>query len=80
MIINKSGIAIRTEVSQFRQMNRATQGVRLITLKGKDAIAAVAKVPGDDQDVEDAAETAEIPEGTAQVEGGTGVAQDDSEE
>ncbi len=45
MIINKSGIAIRMEVSpHLRVMGRATQGVKLINLKGKDAIAAVAKV------------------------------------
>ncbi|GAA4304500.1 DNA gyrase subunit A [Aestuariibaculum suncheonense] len=44
MIINKSGIAIRLEVSNLRVMGRATQGVKLISLKGKDSIAAVAKV------------------------------------
>jgi DNA gyrase subunit A len=44
MIINKSGIAIRMDVSEIRVMGRATQGVRLINLKGKDTIAAVAKV------------------------------------
>ena len=44
MIINKSGIAIRMDVSEMRVMGRATQGVRLINLKGKDEIAAVAKI------------------------------------
>ncbi len=44
MIINKSGIAIRMEVEEMRVMGRATQGVRLINLKGKDEIAAVAKI------------------------------------
>ncbi|SFW46278.1 DNA gyrase subunit A [Sinomicrobium oceani] len=44
MIINKSGIAIRLKVSDLRVMGRATQGVRLISIKGKDSIAAVAKV------------------------------------
>ncbi|MGS2739359.1 DNA gyrase subunit A [Sinomicrobium sp. M5D2P17] len=44
MIINKSGIAIRLKVSDLRVMGRATQGVRLINIKGKDSIAAVAKV------------------------------------
>ena len=34
MIINKSGIAIRMEVSSLRVMGRATQGVKLINLKG----------------------------------------------
>ncbi len=52
MIINKSGIAIRLKVSGLRVMGRATQGVRLINLKGKDGIAAVAKIAGggDDED------------------------------
>jgi DNA gyrase subunit A len=45
MIINKSGIAIRLVVEGMRVMGRATQGVKLINLKGKDQIAAVAKVP-----------------------------------
>ncbi len=44
MIINKSGIAIRLKVSDLRVMGRATQGVRLINIKGNDSIAAVAKV------------------------------------
>ncbi len=45
MIINRSGIAIRMVVENMRVMGRATQGVKLINLKGKDQIAAVAKVP-----------------------------------
>tara|TARA_B110000971_G_C19994574_1_gene493651 strand:- start:1003 stop:1701 length:699 start_codon:yes stop_codon:yes gene_type:complete len=44
MIINKSGIAIRLAVENLRVMGRATQGVKLINLKAKDSIAAVAKV------------------------------------
>jgi len=44
MIINKSGIAIRLAVENMRVMGRATQGVKLINIKGKDSIAAVAKV------------------------------------
>jgi DNA gyrase subunit A len=51
MIINKSGIAIRMEVSSLRVMGRATQGVKLINLKDSDSIAAVAKVVNDDEDV-----------------------------
>jgi DNA gyrase subunit A len=35
-------------------MGRATQGVKLINLKGKDSIAAVAKVMHDEEDVENA--------------------------
>ena len=50
MIINKSGIAIRMHVADLRTQGRATQGVKLINLKGKDQIAAVAKVESDDED------------------------------
>ena len=53
MIINKSGIAIRMEVSGLRVMGRATQGVKLINLKADDRIAAVAKVMKDDDKIED---------------------------
>jgi DNA gyrase subunit A len=52
MIINKSGIAIRMAVADLRVMGRATQGVKLINLKGSDSIAAVAKVMKDDEDPE----------------------------
>ena len=53
MIINKSGIAIRMAVADLRVMGRATQGVKLIQLKGNDSIAAVAKTMKDDDDIED---------------------------
>ena len=61
MIINKSGITIRTAVSDLRQMGRATQGVRIIKLKESDSIAAVAKVPAyNEEDVLDSeSETSE---------------------
>jgi len=49
MIINKSGLTIRMKVSDLRVMGRATQGVRLINIKGKDSIAAVAKVMREDE-------------------------------
>ncbi|MEN8121416.1 MAG: DNA gyrase subunit A [Bacteroidota bacterium] len=44
MIINRSGLTIRVAVSSIRVSARATQGVKLINIKGKDSIAAVAKV------------------------------------
>ena len=44
MIINRSGLTIRVAVSTIRVSGRATQGVKLINIKGKDSIAAVAKV------------------------------------
>jgi len=53
MIINKSGVAIRTGVKEMRVMGRATQGVRLINLKKGDGIAAVAKVAYEEEDVDD---------------------------
>ena len=56
MIINKSGIAIRSSVESLRVMGRATQGVKLINLKGSDSIAAVAKVMNEEEDVEEVAE------------------------
>ncbi len=54
MIINKSGLTIRMRVSDLRVMGRATQGVRLINIKGNDSIAAVAKVVReDDQEIDE---------------------------
>ena len=53
MIIKKSGVAIRLEVEKMRVMGRATQGVRLITLKSNDFIAAVAKVNKDEDEEEE---------------------------
>lgn len=50
MIINKSGLTIRMKVSDLRVMGRATQGVRLINIKGNDSIAAVAKVMREEED------------------------------
>ncbi|MEM0940022.1 MAG: DNA gyrase subunit A [Bacteroidota bacterium] len=44
MIINKSGIAIRTSIDNLRVMGRATQGVKLIKLNENDEISAVEKI------------------------------------
>ncbi|MBZ9626886.1 DNA gyrase subunit A [Psychroflexus sp. CAK1W] len=60
MIIKKSGVAIRMSVSDIRTMGRSTQGVRLISLKGEDEIAAVAKIVNEDNDEEND----ELPEST----------------
>ncbi|WP_324718938.1 DNA gyrase subunit A [Salinimicrobium sp. HB62] len=78
MIINKSGLAIRTSVSNLRVMGRATQGVRLINLKNNDSIAAVAKVINEEEDVEDVAGDA-TPEITDQNQDGTTIANDSEE-
>ena len=63
MIINKSGIAIRMSVEKLRVMGRATQGVKLINLKGEDTIAAVAKVIKEDESDEDSQEISPQNEG-----------------
>ena len=52
MIINKSGIAIRLSVDALRVMGRNTQGVKLINLRGNDAIAAVCAVIRDENEGE----------------------------
>ncbi|WP_299290732.1 DNA gyrase subunit A [uncultured Mucilaginibacter sp.] len=59
MIINRSGIIIRIAVSGLRSMGRATQGVRLISLKEGDAIASVASIERDEEvaaEIEEAVE------------------------
>jgi DNA gyrase subunit A len=59
MIINKSGIVIRIALSELRVMGRATQGVRLITLKGNDEIASIAKVEHEEDELTDDLEGAD---------------------
>ena len=56
MIINRSGLTIRTAVSQNRLAGRATQGVRIINLREGDAIASVMAVPaaGEEEEVQPA--------------------------
>ncbi|WP_350289039.1 DNA gyrase subunit A [uncultured Croceitalea sp.] len=75
MIINKSGIAIRMGVEDLRVMGRATQGVKLINLKGNDSIAAVAKVMKD----EDAVEGTDVLDIEVNTEDGTALDNTDSE-
>jgi len=78
MIINRSGLAIRMSVDNLRVMGRATQGVKLINLKGNDAIAAVAKVMKDEEVIEELeeAEATDLPD---EIADGTTIV-DDSEE
>ena len=68
MIITKNGITIRMAVENIRVAGRATQGVRLISLRGKDEIAAIAKV--DHQEEEDEIEDAIVEGETPTNEGG----------
>ena len=83
MIINKSGIAIRMSVEDLRVMGRATQGVKLINIKGNDSIAAVAKVMKDDDEIAEA-DIMEIEvtteDGTAIDKGTSDTAKNSSEE
>lgn len=79
MIINKSGIAIRMEVADLRVMGRATQGVKLINLKGKDSIAAVAKVMKDEDEESNVAEDTETTEDSGQNEDGTALDNNETE-
>ena len=59
MIINRSGLTIRTAVSQIRLAGRATQGVRIINLREGDAIASVMAVPAAGEEESAAVEGAE---------------------
>ncbi|MBR6844219.1 MAG: DNA gyrase subunit A [Bacteroidales bacterium] len=59
MIINRSGITIRMKVADLRVLGRATQGVKLIDLRGKDYIASITKVPTEEEEPETDATQAE---------------------
>ena len=72
MIINKSGLTIRMDVASLRVMGRATQGVKLINIKGNDSIAAVTKVMKEDEAVIDE----ELAEG--EITDGNSAASDES--
>jgi DNA gyrase subunit A len=65
MIINKSGLTIRMAVEDLRVMGRATQGVKLINIKGNDSIAAVTKVMKDDEEVLEVDEDGNVIEAVA---------------
>lgn len=72
MIINKSGIIIRTPVDVLRVMGRATQGVRLIKLSDTDEISSIARIEKMEGDEE-------VTEGDLPVEGGADGATDTPE-
>jgi len=76
MIINKSGIAIRMSVEDLRVMGRATQGVKVINIKGNDSIAAVAKVMKDEDNLEEV----DINDIEVNTEDGTGLDIEDTNE
>ena len=58
MVINRSGVVIRTGVEQIRLAGRATQGVKVINLREGDSIASVVVVPKTEEN-EEAAEQSE---------------------
>ncbi len=68
MIINKSGIAIRLEVDELRVMGRATQGVKLISLREGDEIAAVCSVLPEDDAIDNQEVTGEEAPGEAPID------------
>ena len=67
MIINRSGVTIRTKVDQIRLAGRATQGVRIINLREGDVIASVMAVPVSDEE-EIAAEGVVAEEASAEAQ------------
>ncbi|MCQ2152019.1 MAG: DNA gyrase subunit A, partial [Bacteroidales bacterium] len=69
MIINKSGITIRMHVADIKVAGRATQGVKLISIREGDAIAAVCVVnKSDEPETVEAGETAATTEQTTTSE------------
>ena len=66
MIITKKGTMIRMSIDSLRVMGRATQGVRLISLRKGDEIASIAKVPASEEE-----EEIEGVEGVETAEGAT---------
>ena len=68
MIINRSGITIRTSIEQIRVAGRATQGVRIINLREGDEIASVAVVPAtEEEELDENVVVTEGAEATAEV-------------
>jgi DNA gyrase subunit A len=80
MIINKSGITIRLRVEDLRVMGRATQGVRLISLRGHDEIAAVTAVIKDDEDQEVSSDIVMESDGSIEATPDTAGAEETTEE
>jgi DNA gyrase subunit A len=80
MIINRSGIVIRIVVSELRVMGRATQGVKLINLKGNDEIASVAKIQHEDEEIEEVEADATEDNDPAANDAGDVTPEDDSKE
>ena len=71
MVINRSGITIRTAVTDIRLAGRATQGVKVINLRNGDTIASVVAVPKSEEESqeEETVQSAEASEQTISVDG-----------
>ncbi len=54
MLMTANGMVVRSPVDQVRSAGRATQGVRLMTLREDDRIVAVARIAPEDQEPVDA--------------------------
>ena len=67
MIIKRSGLTIRIPVGDIRLAGRATQGVKVINLRGGDSIASVIEVPKSE---EPESETPEAEGGSADAPDG----------
>ena len=78
MIINRSGVTIRTKVEQIRVAGRATQGVKIINLREGDVIASVMAVPVSDEEELVESVVAEGTEGAAEPAQEPVVAQDEA--
>ena len=67
MLISHEGMMVRCPVKDVRSTGRATQGVRLISIKGKDRVASIARVApkeeetGESEPSDEPATTAEAP-------------------
>ncbi|MDD4468317.1 MAG: DNA gyrase subunit A [Acholeplasmataceae bacterium] len=60
IIVTNKGMVIRTEIAQIARTRRATQGVRLIHLKGNQQVVTLAVVPHEIEDEVEKIETEHI--------------------
>ncbi len=69
MIMTTGGQSVRMKVNTIRETGRATQGVKLITLDGKESIQEITLViPDDDDDEESESAEAEAPAAADEAE------------
>ncbi|MEM7260652.1 MAG: DNA gyrase subunit A [Planctomycetota bacterium] len=84
MLMTQGGMLVRIDVDSFRDIGRATQGVRLIRVRdGDKVIGAEVVEPEDDEEVVTEGEDGEAPEGdapTAEASGDAGEGETPTEE